>query len=129
MIKNQRQYRVTKAQLRAFRESLEKVESTGAPSDVEPELLTVAQAAFSAQHEELLADVEEYEALQLGEVSRFVAESLSDLPRILIKARIALGLTQRDLAERLAAKEQQVQRWEASDYENASIETLKQVIE
>src|SRR6266853_1266036 len=98
MIKNERQYRVTKAQLRAFQESLEKVESMEAPPDVEPELLTATQAALSAQQEELQADLEEYEALQRGEVSRFVAESLSDLPRILIKARIALGLTQRDLA-------------------------------
>ena len=129
MIKNERQYRVTITQLRAFQESLEKVESMEAPPDVEPELLTATQAAFSAQQEELQADVEEYEALQRGEVSRFIAESLSDLPRILIKARIALGLTQRDLAARLDAKEQQVQRWEAMDYENASIETLKQVIE
>jgi len=129
MIKNERQYRVTKAQLRAFHKSLEQVGTMEAPPDVEPELLAVTQAALSSQHEELMAEVEEYEALQRGETSRFVAESFSELPRILIKARIALGLNQRELAARLEVKEQQVQRWEATDYENASIDTLKQVIE
>ncbi len=129
MIKNERQYRVTKAQLRTFQESLKGVGSMDVPSDVEPEMLAAARSAFAAQLEELQSDVEEYEALQRGEVTRFVADNLSHLPLILIKARIALKLTQRDLASRLDAKEQQVQRWEATDYENASIETLKQVIE
>jgi transcriptional regulator with XRE-family HTH domain len=129
MIKNERQYRVTKAQLRAFQESLEQVGAMEAPTEIEPELLTATQAALSSQHEDLLAEVEEYEALQRGEISRFVAESLSEIPRILIKARIALGLNQRELAARLEVKEQQVQRWEATDYENASMDTLKQVIE
>jgi transcriptional regulator with XRE-family HTH domain len=129
MIKNERQYRVTKAQLRAFEESLEQVGSEAVPANVEPKLFADAQAALSSQREDLLAEVEEYEALQRGEVTRFVAESIGEVPRILIKARIALGLTQRELAARLEAKEQQVQRWEATEYENASIDTLKQVIE
>lgn len=128
MIKNERQYRVTKAQLRAFEESLRQISKMPAPSGVNPKLMSVAQAAFTSQREELQAAVEEYEALQRGDVSRFVAESVGELPPILIKARIALGLTQRELATRLGIKEQQVQRWEATDYENATIETLKQVI-
>jgi transcriptional regulator with XRE-family HTH domain len=46
-----------------------------------------------------------------------------------VKARIARGKTQKDLAEALEVKEQQVQRWEANDYGGASIDTLKQVAE
>jgi transcriptional regulator with XRE-family HTH domain len=128
MIKNERQYRVTKAQIRECEQSLEKVQGIKAPQGVEPELMKVAQAALASQHEEMRAAVEEYEALQRGEMSLFVAESLSEVPRILIKARIALGLTQRDLAMRLGVKEQQVQRWEATDYENATMDALRQVI-
>lgn len=128
MIKNERQYRVTKAQLRAFQEAAENMQSFEAPKDVEPELLASLSSAMSSQEEELIADIEEYEALQRGDVSSFVAESLSEVPRNLIKARIALGLTQKELAERIGVKEQQVQRWESMDYENASLDTLKQVI-
>lgn len=128
MIKNDRQYRVTKSQLRAFQESTQQVSTMAAPPDVDPKLLAATQAAFTSQYEDLLAEVEEYESLQRGDVSRFVAETLDELPRTLIKARISLKLTQRELAARLKIKEQQVQRWEATDYENATIDTLKQVI-
>ena len=129
MIKNERQYRVTRAQLREFEQALQQAVSTEIPPNVEPELFEVTRAAFANQRAELQAEIEEYESLRRGDVSRFVAESFDELPRILIKARIALNLTQRDLAERLALKEQQVQRWEATDYENATIDTLKQVID
>jgi transcriptional regulator with XRE-family HTH domain/Zn-dependent peptidase ImmA (M78 family) len=42
---------------------------------------------------------------------------LADLPDGLIRARIAAGLTQKDLADRLGMREQQIQRYEASRYE------------
>ena len=41
---------------------------------------------------------------------------VAELPATLIKARISQGLSQRDLAERLSLKEQQIQRYEATDY-------------
>ena len=128
MIKNERQYRLTKAQLRTFEKSIAEVPSMATPPGVEDGLLDFAVEAFRSQHEELAAEVEEYEVLQSGEINTFVADSWAEIPRLLIKARIALGLNHRDLAARLGVKEQQVQRWEASDYESATIGTIKQVI-
>ena len=52
---------------------------------------------------------------------------VADLPSILIKARIAQGLSQRDLAERVGVKEQQIQRYEATDYASANLARLKEV--
>src|SRR5665811_996215 len=45
-------------------------------------------------------------------------DGLADLP---IRARIAKGLTQQDLAELLGVSQQQVQKDEASEYENVSM--------
>ena len=45
-----------------------------------------------------------------------------------IKARIAQGLSQKDLAERLKLKEQQIQRYEATDYASASLNRIKEVV-
>ena len=54
-------------------------------------------------------------------------ESLDKLPRTLVEARIVAGLSQKELAERLDLKEQQIQRYEATDYRSASLTRLKQV--
>jgi transcriptional regulator with XRE-family HTH domain len=46
----------------------------------------------------------------------------------MIRARIALGLTQKQLAERVGLKEQQIQRYEENDYASASFSRLKEII-
>ncbi len=46
----------------------------------------------------------------------------------MIRARIARGLTQKDLAKRLGIKEQQIQRYEETDYASASMARVNQVI-
>jgi transcriptional regulator with XRE-family HTH domain len=128
MIKNDRQYRVTKAQLKAFEQSLEQSRSAKPPSDVDPAIVDAHSRALRSQHDELRRKVEEYEALQKGDVVMFEIDDLAELPLILIKARIASNLTQKDLADRLGVKEQQVQRWEANEYSGTSLRTLKEVM-
>jgi transcriptional regulator with XRE-family HTH domain len=129
MIKNDRQYRVTKAQLKAFEQSLEQSGAAKSASGVDPAIVEAHGRALRSQHDELRRKIEEYEALQKGDFVMFEIDDLSQLPRVLIKARIASNLTQKELAERLGIREQQVQRWEANDYSGASLETLKSVTE
>ena len=52
---------------------------------------------------------------------------LNDLPQALIRARIASGLSQRELAMRLGLKEQQIQRYEATKYASASLSRVIEV--
>ena len=54
-------------------------------------------------------------------------DSLEGLPKVLIQARIVAGLTQEDLAARLGVKQQQIQRYEASDYQTASFARLREI--
>jgi len=49
--------------------------------------------------------------------------------KALIRARIAAGMTQEGLARRLGVKPQQVQRYEATDYESASFARILKVVE
>ena len=53
---------------------------------------------------------------------------IDDLPVGLIRARIALRLTQKQLAERVGLKEQQIQRYEETDYVSASFSRLQEII-
>jgi transcriptional regulator with XRE-family HTH domain len=124
MIKNDRQYRLTKTQLREFDAALEQLATIKTKGAADASLITLQQGALQSQREEMFADVEEYESLRKNKVTSFTVETFAELPTTLIKSRIALGLTQKALADRLGAKEQQIQRWEASDYAGASIDTI-----
>ena len=60
--------------------------------------------------------LDEYESLKAGKFHFDSLIMVTELPRALIKARIAQGLSQRELAERLGPKDQQIRRYEATDY-------------
>lgn len=75
------------------------------------------------------AQLAEYDELRSGKPVIVRIGSLDDLPRTLIKARIAAGLTQRDLAERLEVPEEQVQRDEETGYSEAPLARLTEVAE
>ncbi|HEX3426398.1 MAG TPA: XRE family transcriptional regulator [Acidimicrobiales bacterium] len=125
MIKNERQYRVTRSQVDRFVTALEGLRSRSTSGDELRDRLEVA--AVQSQLEELRAEMEEYDSLRHGRAEVGRLESLDDLPRLLIRARISQGLTQRDLGERLGMQEQQVQRYEANDWATASLPRLIEV--
>ena len=129
MIKNERQYRITKAQAQVFTKAIQELAESPRSIQTVDGFATIQESALRSQLDDLDYSIHEYEALRDGKVTCFEAENLAELPTILIKARIARGLTQKDLAERLQVKEQQVQRWEANDYSGVAIETLIKTME
>lgn len=130
MIKSKRQYRVTKAQADKFEAALRHGTERSASSDPIHPLLRRAQAdAIRSQLNDLMVEIEEYEQLISDQPTVVRLDSFANLPQALIKARIAAGLTQRQLGERLGLKEQQIQRYEATNYAGASLGRVTQVVE
>lgn len=127
MIRNERQYRITKAQVEEFDRKLRALGGV-APAGVHPRLVQAQRDAMQSQLDELREAVAAYEALQAGRSKVLELTSLDELPAALIQARIAVGLTQRELAERLGMKEQQLQRYEATEYAGASLERIREVV-
>lgn len=127
MIKNERQYRITKAQIEKFETALADLMEHGDP-EIHPSLLEAEASAIRSQVVDLQREVVEYEALLAGERPVLSLDSFDALPHALIRARIAAGLSQRDLADRLNLKEQQIQRYEAADYASASLERVQEVV-
>ena len=127
MIKNERQHRVTKAHAEKFRAALSELAATPRPKNVHPKLWEAQKAGLRNQLEELEAELHEYETLKAGGPKILELDSLEGLPKVLIQARIAGGLTQEDLAERLGLKPQQIQRYEASDYQTVSFARLQEI--
>jgi hypothetical protein len=112
MISNERQYRITKAEADKFRRTLDALKAQGHLREgVHPLLVKAERGALQSQLDDLLAELAEYKRLKAGDVSVIEVESFDDLARGLIKARIAAGLSQRALADRLSLKEQQIQRY------------------
>lgn len=127
MIKNERQYRITKAQVDRFSDAIKHVE-TSSDSGLDPILKRAQVAALQSQLKDLQDEVLAYEALQAGSAQVVEVESFDEIPSALIRARIASGLSQKDLAARLGLKEQQVQRYEATNYSGASFSRLSEVV-
>ena len=128
MIKNERQYRITRNKAKRFAEALRDSEAKEAERpNVDPRLVLAERKAIQAQLGVLRAEMEEYERLKQEGVSAVVVTSIDELPEGLIKARIASKLTQRGLADRLHLKPQQIQRYEAERYASASFLRLSEV--
>jgi ribosome-binding protein aMBF1 (putative translation factor)/cytidylate kinase len=129
VIKNERQYRITKSQADKFEDAIRELESAKPDPRVHAKLRQAQIDALRSQLTELQEEVEEYESLRSGKRRVLELGSFEDLPRALIQARIASGMSQEDLAERLGLKSQQIQRYEATDYLGASLSRVSQVVQ
>lgn len=128
MIKNEKQYRITRAQARRFKEALAELTREERPSNVTPRLWQAQRDAAESQLRDLEKQIDAYEQLHHSKGKELVLETVDDLPKALIRARIASGMTQEGLAQKLGVKTQQVQRYEATEYESASFARIRGVV-
>jgi DNA-binding XRE family transcriptional regulator len=127
MITNERQYKITKSQLEAFEQAHAQALAKEPAPGVHPRIHQAMQEGLASQISDLREQIERYQALKAGLVPGTVVNSVLGLLPALIEARIAAGLTQRMLSERLGIAEQQVQRYEATTYAGVSIERVQAV--
>ena len=127
MIKNERQYRITKAQVEKFARTIAEVEARPKPA-LHPKLRRAQLDGLRSQFDDLKRELHDYEVLRSGKRRVIALESIEELPRTLIQARIAAGLSQEELAATLGLKPQQIQRYEATDYQSASLERINEIM-
>jgi DNA-binding XRE family transcriptional regulator len=125
MIANEVQRRVTQTAIREFEDALAHLDedTKGRPAWIRKGL----REGMESQLVDLRQELAEYEALRAGQVRVVELDSLDQLPEALIRARIAAGLSQKELAGRLGLKEQQIQRYEARRYAGASLARVQAV--
>lgn len=128
MIKNERQYRITKAAARNFESNLAHDDEVPFPG-IDPIIARASKNAVISQLADLQSQLTEYEQLKAGAIAIREVESLQDLPKMIIQSRIASGMTQKALAEKLGYKEQQIQRYEESEYQTISFSRLIDISE
>jgi ribosome-binding protein aMBF1 (putative translation factor) len=128
MIKNERQYRITNARAAKLEAALESFSAqTAGDKKTHPRLIKAQADALRSQLESLRGELREYESMKTGETPPPDLSYIAVVPQDLIRARIASGLSQKELAERLGMPEQQIQRYEATEYESVSLARIIEI--
>ena len=78
-------------------------------------------------HLQLQEEVESYQRLKRGEFDEIW--NLEGMGQLLISARIARGLTQRQLAEKTGVNESQVSRDERNEYHGVTLDRAARILE
>jgi DNA-binding XRE family transcriptional regulator len=123
MIENDLQLRVSKTKLADFKTTLQSLEQ----DELATRAKTVRRNAVLSLIEELEEDIQTFEHLRGSQAQILNVSNLEELPNQLIQARVARGFTQAELAAKLKMKPQQIQRYEASKYANASLTRVLEV--
>jgi len=130
MITNERQYKITKAQAEKFKDALGQFSEIDlARQGIDPVIIAAQRSSLEQQLADLQADLTRYEKLRSGKLRQLPVADIAELGAKLIEARIVQGLSQRDLAERLGMKEQQVQRYEQDRYLTANLTRCAEIAE
>lgn len=115
ILKNQAQVSATEARIEELRTEIDATESAA------------ERAGLESFIETLNDQIAEYEVLRVSSEISF--RDLDELGELAIKARIAAGLTQQELAELLGVSQQQVQKDEATSYETVSLSKWLDVLD
>ena len=126
MIKNEHQYKVTQNKLKDLEQELVKLSTD--KDTLRPRQFSSRKKSLEMMIDRLKKEIEEYDVLKQQKTSITIS-SIQELPVALIKARIAMGMTQKELAEKMGVKEQQVQRDEANQYSSAGFHRISKVAE
>jgi len=126
IITNERQYKITKAQIDRLRDEMTTIR---AQKELDPLMMKLQEDSHKSLIDDLSFQIREYEKLRSGTLTKLHVNSFLDLPKLLIRARVARGWTQRDLAQRLNLHEQKIQQYEADEYSSASFKRLYDIVQ
>ena len=131
MILNDLEYQVTQERIQGFERALALL---NAPDNdlkkTNPIMWQLNVDGVQSMIDDFTAQIQEYEALINRDESEpiiFEIGFLAQLPRILIQARIAAKISQKELAERLGIEENLLQRYEDREYESATLTQLLEI--
>ena len=123
MIKNQLEYEFSKEQAAKFERAIAFLKTDKVQSSREPLALQSLLDSHQSQLESIQDEIAEYETLiahDSNEPVVLVLDDINQLSELLIKARIALKMTHKELAALCDRTEDQIKSYEQKDYQNAS---------
>lgn len=127
MIKTPREYEETQKRLAEAEAFAEAQRAALEQSGLSPKHVALAMSPLLAMRDQLQGELDWFEQARRGDIRPL--PSLSRIGLSLIALRIARGLTQRQLAERLGINEAQVSKDERNEYHGVSVERAQRVLE
>jgi transcriptional regulator with XRE-family HTH domain len=125
MIKNEKQYGVTKNNLKKFQDAIKVISESS--SSKNPLLLKLQIDSIQSEIDIFEEEIKTYEGLKKGEITN-VSRAFEDLSYGIIESRIAKGYNQKQFAALLDTSEQQVQKYESENYSNISLKRLQEIV-
>lgn len=123
MIKNEKQYKVSKKRLAEMQLILKEKNAKAGTKEAG------ALASLSVMMKDIETQIRQFEDLKRKGIPLRRKITVAQLPNILIEHKIAKGLTQKQYSEILGIKEQQLQRYEAENYSSVSFGRLLDYLE
>jgi len=127
MIRNETEYQEAVRRLDEEMKRLADHEARLKGMSLGPDEVKRALDPLRSFHMQLAEEVESYERLKRGDMGELT--NLHGLGRMLVALRIAIGLTQRELAERLGVHESQVSRDERNEYHGITVERVSRILD
>ncbi len=124
MIKTEAQRERTLVQIEGFQRALAQVEE-----ELSAKRAAVVRASYESMIRQLEEEVREYDQLKSGELVLPPVERLDQVAPFIAKIRIAKGVSQTELANRLGVSKQVVSRWEESDYQTVAVARLQEILD
>lgn len=126
MIKSDAQLARTRAQIEGFRRQIENLEAN---PNFPPEAKALAIASNRGMIEKLEAEARDYEDAKRGIIRLPRLSSPRDLGVHLVTFRIAMDITQEQLAEMVGTTRQTINKHEEQEYQLASVDFITRVSE
>jgi DNA-binding Xre family transcriptional regulator len=120
MIKNEKQYKISKKLLSELDEKIYNAQK-GVDGDEKKQVIVNSLSRLKSQ---VANELIQYEILKNGKADKLKERNLSQLPSLITEYKIANNLTQKDLSQKLGLKEQQLQRYEAEGFKTVSFQNL-----
>jgi hypothetical protein len=125
MIKNEKQYKITKKHLSGINDDIKLIHDSYDPMPAQKRLLLLSLADMK---EQMQSEIREYELLKASKSNILKSRSLTELPSLITEYKIASGLTQKEFSKKIGMKEQQLQRYEAENFQGISFKNLIKIL-
>ena len=125
MIKNEKQYKITSKKLLLTVEEIARLSNEPEPLPLKNQLML---ASLINLKKDMEAEVAAYDLLKKKAIQILKTRSIRDLPAMIIEFKIISGLTQKEFAQIIGMKEQQLQRYEAENFQGITFKNLTKLL-
>ncbi len=127
MIRSETEYEAARQRLDEDRDFAIQQKAALEAQGFTPEQVALGMEATLSYHAQLAEEVDWYEKVRRREIGPL--RNLTQMGRLLIGLRIANGLSQRELSDRLGVSEAQVSRDERNEYHGVTMERAQRVLD